>query len=102
MHEKFSGLNFDSFSWISGIYRLLAGFANRSLNETSILVGDVSPVQALEGAQLEKFALIVDFVEKLHNLSADVERRVPLARWHAVFERMIGDFFSQDNRCIRL
>ena len=97
MHEKFSGLNFDSFSWINGIDRLLAGFANRSLNETSISVSDVSPVQALEGAQLEKFALIMDFVEKLHNLSADVERRVPLARWHAVFERMIGDFFSQDN-----
>ena len=97
MHEKFSGLNFDSFSWLNGIDRLLAGFANRSLDETPSAVGNISSVQALEGAQLEKFAQIVDFVEKLHNLSADVERRLPLARWHAVFERMIGDFFSQDN-----
>ena len=98
MHEKFSGLNFDSFSWLNGIDRLLAGFANRSLDETPSAVGNISSVQALEGAQLEKFAQIVDFVEKLHNLSADVERRLTLPRWHAVFERMIGDFFSQDNQ----
>lgn len=97
MHEKFSGLNFDSFSWLNGIDRLLAGFANRSPEAAPAQLGDVSPMQAIEGAELEKFAQVVDFMEKLHNLSGDVLHRQNLARWHAVFERMAGDFFSQDN-----
>lgn len=98
MHEKFCGSRFEEFSWQTAIDRLLAGFANRTGNDTATAItGNTKVMDALENSDIESFARLVRVLEKLAELARILEDKKDMIGWCKVFEDTLNDFFADDN-----
>ena len=98
MHEKFCGCRFEEFSWQQAIDRLLAGFAHRSgTGEEAAIAGNCKTLEALDSAEIESFARLVNVLEKLEELSRVINSAKTIAAWCALFENVMENFFASGN-----
>ena len=99
MHRKFCGADFAEYSWRNAFDRLLAGYANRPLENCCdpLLPGSIARIACLEEGEIEAFARLVDFMEKLHDLSLKIDRKYNIGQWVSIFNGMLQDFFGSDN-----
>jgi exodeoxyribonuclease V gamma subunit len=98
MKEHAGAAPVDANTWSFGFDRLYAGFVAGNESTTTLVDGDILPIDGVGGGDVEAIGKLDRFVDTLRRLRAGFAVSRPLAAWSAWLLELVDASFAVDRR----